>query len=445
LPRLPNAHRARIVLERKQYARRSLLGAYGYLKAACRRGFYERCAKNGRVREHAATGTEVWDGLRGIAILLVLAYHTWLFSWYTPKLALFGVALPVATPVRTGYLGVEVFFVISGFVLFLPYARRMVLGTTKPAVAEFARRRFLKIVPSYALALLFTVFSALSLTPKPESLLGTIANHVAFVQNFYGDELGVANSVFWSLAIEVQFYLIFPLVAWAFMRRPTLIAGAMIAIAVIYRAKTDLCCAQFEQITRQLPAFLDLFACGMLAAWLLVRLRAAVPDIRKYALVCTLLAWAAIGAGWWLLSGADKQTYVPTGREHWVASYRTLFGIAVATFGLASSFAFGWWRRLIANPVLTFLALVSYNLYLWHTLVLIWMWKHDFPPAATPEPHDDPHWKIVYIASGWICAIAVATAITYFIERPLLPGRQPFSFDWRPGRLPSIAPREKRT
>lgn len=398
-----------------------------------------------RVREHAATGTEVWDGLRGVAILLVLAYHTWLFSWFTPKLGIFGLALPIATPVRAGYLGVELFFVISGFVLFLPYARRMVFGGSQPAVAEFARRRFLKIVPSYALALTFTVLSALSLTPKPASLLSTIANHVAFVQNFYADELGVANSVFWSLAIEVQFYLIFPLVAWAFVRRPAIVAGSMIAIAMIYRARVDLCCAQLEAITRQLPAFLDLFACGMIAAWLLVRMRATIPDIKKYAMVCTILAWVAIAAGWLLVAGADKQTYIPTGREHWIASHRTLFGVAVATFGVASSFAFGWWRRLVANPVLTFLALISYNLYLWHTLVLIWMWKHGFPAAATPEPHDDPHWKLVYIAGGWFFAILIATAITYFIERPLLPGHQPFSFDWRLRRLPSIAPREKRT
>ena len=61
------------------------------------------------------------------------------------------------------------------------------------------------------------------------------------------------------------------------------------------------------------------------------------------------------------------------------------------------------------------------------------MWKHDVPRAATPDPHDDPQWKLVYIASGWAVTLLVATAITYFFERPLLGlvKRQPFAFDWK--------------
>ncbi|MDP9023991.1 MAG: acyltransferase family protein, partial [Candidatus Eremiobacteraeota bacterium] len=74
------------------------------------------------MRNHARIGTEPLDGLRGIAILLVLWYHTWLFSWYTPTLKIFGLELPVDVPARVGYLGVDVFFVISGFVLFFPHA-----------------------------------------------------------------------------------------------------------------------------------------------------------------------------------------------------------------------------------------------------------------------------------------------------------------------------------
>jgi peptidoglycan/LPS O-acetylase OafA/YrhL len=399
------------------------------------------------VREHVRSGTEVWDGLRGIAILTVLCYHTWLFSWYTPELAIFGHALNVAAPVRTGYLGVEIFFVISGFVLFFPYAERTVTGAASPPLAEFARRRFLKIVPSYAIALVATIFSALALLPKDTSLVASIANHVAFVQNFYNDQMGLANSVFWSLAVEVQFYLFFPAIAWAFVRRPAIVAGLMIVTAISYRLGVERCCLEIEPVTRQLPAFLDLFACGMLAAFVLVRLRAAVPNLQRYKPHFTFVALAAFGAACVLIWGADDQTYVPTGREHWIVGHRTLFGLAIGIFGLASSLGAQWWRRIVANRVLVFFSIVSYNVYLWHTIVLIWMWKHGVPRAVTPDPHDDPHWKFFYIASGWIACIGIASAITYFIERPLLVSvrRQPFSFDWHSLRARPHVPSEKRT
>jgi peptidoglycan/LPS O-acetylase OafA/YrhL len=410
-------------------------------------GFSSDPAKTGFVREHVRSGTEIWDGLRGIAILLVLLYHTWLFSWYTPEFAPFGYALDIAGPVRTGYLGVEIFFVISGFVLFFPYAERAATGGPPPSLAEFARRRFLKIAPSYAIALVATVFSARALLGEHTSLVASIANHVAFVQNFYNDQLGGANSVFWSLAIEVQFYLFFPLIAWAFVRRPAIVAGAMIVTAIAYRFGVERCCLQIETVTRQLPAFLDLFACGMLAALALVRLRTGVPNLTRYKLAFTLLALVLVVAACAMFWSADEQSYVPGGRERWVATHRTLLGIGIAVFGVASSLGAAWWRRVVANPVLVFLSIVSYNLYLWHTLVLIWMWKHGVPPAATPNPHDDPHWKAAYIASGWFACVAIASAITYFIERPLLGSvrGQPFSFDWHVRRVPPTAPSETRT
>jgi peptidoglycan/LPS O-acetylase OafA/YrhL len=249
------------------------------------------------------------------------------------------------------------------------------------------------------------------------------------------------------LAIEVQFYLIFPMLAWAFARRPLPVAFAMIATAIAYRFGVAGCCLQNEPVTRQLPAFLDVFACGMAAAYGLVWLRHKIPNIERYAPLFTLLAVGSAAALFALLSGADAVAYVAAGKERWLLGYRTVFAAAGATFGLASALSLRWWRRIVANPVLVFLSVVSYNLYLWHTLVLIWMWKHGVPEATTANPHDDPQWKFAYILGGWAACLIIATAITYFIERPLLGGvrRQPFSFDWRLGRVPPIARPERRT
>lgn len=399
------------------------------------------------MREHVRSGTEVFDGLRGVAILLVVVFHTWLFSWYTPDLTLFGFSVPVAIPARNGYLGVDLFFMISGFVLFFPYAERALGGGPPPTLREFARRRFLKIVPSYALALAATAIVAIPVVQSTQLLLGSLVNHVFFFQNAFDDRMGSVNSVLWSLAVEVQFYLIFPLLAIAFTRRPFVVWGLMVAVAIAYRYAVAPCCITIEPVTRELPAFLDVFACGMGAAYGLVWLRARVPRLERFSALFTVAALACLWAGFALYENADSFAYAPSGAAHWLLGHRTWLALDAAAFGVASCLAAGWWRRVVANPVFLFLGIVSYNLYLWHTLVLIWIWRHGVLPAATPEPHDDPHWRFPFILVGWTACLAISTAITYFIERPLLgtAKRPPFSFDWQRLRRWSIWPSEKRT
>jgi peptidoglycan/LPS O-acetylase OafA/YrhL len=383
------------------------------------------------VREHLRGGTEAIDGLRGIAILLVVFYHTWLFSWFTPELTLFGRSIPVDVFPRNGYLGVDLFFTISGFVLFYPEAIRAVRSGGRQAPRDYAFRRFVKIVPSYAIALVVTFFFSIEYAPMGD-LERNLVTHALFVQNGFVDAFGTANSVFWSLAVEVQFYVIFPLVAIAFRRAPFVTAAAMIAAALAYRHAIAGCCIGVETVYRQMPAYLDLFATGMLAAYAVVWLRANRPGIARHAWAFTAAALACAWVGFALLSSADKVQYVPLGPQRWDLTNRTFVALAGGGLALCSCFAIRAYRLALANPVLVFLSVVSYNVYLWHTLLMVWLWKHDVPRAATPNPHDDDHWKFAYIALGWTATLVVSTAITYFVERPLLGFVKPqtFAFDW---------------
>lgn len=382
------------------------------------------------MRDHVSAGTETVDGFRGLAILLVLVYHTWLFSWYTPALALFGIGIPVDVIARTGYLAVELFFSISGFVLFLPYARRDLAFGAPRSLRTYAYRRFIKIVPSYTLALVATAASLASLHIAIP-VVPSIVEHALLLQNFFATDVGRANSVFWSLAIEAQFYIVFPVLARAFRRWPVRVAGAMVAGALAYRYGIAHCCLQDEPAYRQLPAFLDVFAAGMLAAYGVVRVRASVANVDRYRFSFTVAAGAAVAIGFALLQSANAIQYDVAGREKWILANRTAVALVSGTLLFASSFAVRAWRAVVANPVFVFFSLISYNLYLWHTLVLIWLWKHGALPAATRNVHDDDHWKVLFIASGWSLAIAISTAITYFIERPLLGTVKPQTFAFR--------------
>ena len=181
---------------------------------------------------------------------------------------------------------------------------------------------------------------------------------------------------------------------------------------------------------RQLPAYLDLFASGMLAAYCVVWMRTRGDGRTAWAftLGALLAAWFAFA----LMQSADVVQYDVLGAQRWDVNGRTLIALATGCIVACSCLAVRPFRAILANPATIFLSIVSYNVYLWHTLLMVWMWKHDVPHAATANPHDDPRWKLAYIALGWTTTLAVATAVTYFVERPLLGTIKPqrFAFDW---------------
>jgi peptidoglycan/LPS O-acetylase OafA/YrhL len=380
------------------------------------------------VGEHAREGTAIVDGLRGVAILLVFGYHTWLFSWYTPP-------GPFDVLARTGYFGVELFFLISGFCLFYPYARHKLEQARQQTLGAFCYRRFIKIVPSYLVAVAVTF--AVALPTFHIGYLTSLGRHLLFIENFFHDPIGSSNSVFWSLGIEVQFYLIFPLLVVLFLRAPLLATLTLVGGALGYRYYFAHCCIQDELVMRQLPAFLDLFASGMLAAYAFVWLRNRWSGLdraeaARVSMFCTAAAIAGAVLAFELLAAANSVQYTDLGRERFNLFGRTALAGTGFALVVASCFSERWWRRLLANPLLVFLSVISYNLYLWHTLVELWLLHHHLPPSGMKIPHDDDGWKPWFIGTSIVACVGISTAITYFIERPLLQTVRPhpFAFDW---------------
>lgn len=389
------------------------------------------------------------DGFRGIAIVLVVMYHTWLFSWFTPQVVLLGARVPIDAVVRAGYLGVDLFFAISAFVLFLPWARRAAHGEFAPpqTTRAYAYRRFIKIVPSFYLALAVTLAAAAS-EHVAYPLGQTLIVHALFLTNSVWSNLGQANSVFWSLGTEVQFYVVFPLLARAFARRPFVVAPTMIAVALAFRWGVSGCCLENEEINRQMPAFADVFCAGMLAAYGVAVAERRFAETLRLRALASALTLGALALGVWLAIGASDVTYAVDGREKWLVVGRSFVAVAAGAALFAACFAARAVRAIVANPATLFLSKISYNLYLWHTLVLLWILKRELLPAATTNPYDDPHWKLAYITLGSTLAIGISTALTYFFERPLLGAVRPqsFAFPWR-RIIPrtTVATSEKRT
>ncbi len=388
-------------------------------------------------RPASAPHVDVLDGIRGLAIALVMWYHIWEITWQGAAITLFGRRYDFIFMGRMGFVGVDIFFFVSGFCLFWPYARSLATKRPFPTIKHFAYRRFIKIVPSYLLAL--TILVALG-SERDRSLddgIKDVISHVFFVHTWFQSYFGSIDGVLWSLGVEVQFYVIFPLVVLAFVRWPVITAAVMSLVAFAWRYAVEHCCSSgpfnhFHQLENQLPAFLDLFAIGMLAAWIV-----AVVLPRLDAGMMARVAGTLVGIGGFagivaLIWNVDSTSFLHDYAEHWQVWNRFPFGLALLVATVGSIAALPLWHRVVANPLLVFLSVISYNAYIWHQLVArALLWVH-VPHSATADPHGDPNWQILALPLYLLAGIAVASVLTYGFERPLLRMRPNLRLPWRP-------------
>lgn len=156
------------------------------------------------------------DGVRGIAICLVVAYHTMLlifpgyeFRTYNTQTGLIEAdslktVLLNLNPLGQGWIGVDLFLVISGFLIHLIYLR----SNADLNYSRFFSKRFWRIYPPYLFALLFFFIRNIDVT---QNGLINISSHLLLIHNFTDRTFFSINSSFWSIALECQLYLIYPL------------------------------------------------------------------------------------------------------------------------------------------------------------------------------------------------------------------------------------------
>ena len=151
------------------------------------------------------------DGVRACAILFVIAFHIdWtntnyekLWNWQSN---------PLATSVAiAGGTGVTLFFVLSGFLLFLPYAKALLFARRWPLARSFYIRRALRIMPGYYLSLVLLIFLSAPQYLQPDNL-PNLGLFLTFLMDSAKETFrGPIDGPYWTLAIEWQFYMILPL------------------------------------------------------------------------------------------------------------------------------------------------------------------------------------------------------------------------------------------
>ena len=165
------------------------------------------------------------DGLRGLAMLMVLLFHGWVHNGYWHLDVPLGPRHPLnlAAILGSGYTGVHLFLVLSGFCLYWPFVKRA--GRVEPTLWQFARKRCRRILPPYyvTLALFGGVALVQSLTQgTPVHRTGYVLNwlwlHAAMLHNLFPGYVSTINTPLWTLALEFQLYILFPVFVEAYRR-----------------------------------------------------------------------------------------------------------------------------------------------------------------------------------------------------------------------------------
>lgn len=362
------------------------------------------------------------DGIRAMAILIVGWFHIWQQSWLYPSLTVFGREISLDPLVRSGYMWVDIMILISGFCLFLPWVRAREEGRPLPATGDFYARRLMRIEPSYLLALAIMAAVAIvrgayrSRADMAQDLLAHLTyTHTFFYKTYYATPLGGA---LWTLAIEMQLYLLFPLLARAFLRLPATTLAAMVGVSLAFRGWVAANVEDVSLYFNQLPAYLDTFALGMAAAVAHVRLSGKRHGALQR-LLCSALSVLMLMLLWRV---ARRQASCPGTEAIRLGQManRLSMGLLGAGLLLCSAHAGLLLRKVFSNPLTRFVSSVSMQFYIWHQTLAVWLLESGLIPSQSATPnYDGEHvWQLAFTAACFIGAFAVAALLTYGFERP---------------------------
>ena len=339
------------------------------------------------------------DGLRGLAALAVVVAHY--FGEVPHGFRIFTV----------GWLGVDVFFVLSGFLI----GSIILTHRESPGFfLSFYARRAARILPIYFLTI-FAVFASLALVGAGATWADAplpLAAYLTFTQNFAmligGETQNLWLTPTWTLAVEEQFYVLAPLVLVMLPRRhilPFLIA--CIALAVIFRAGLLLAGGHWMASLVLLPSRLDLFACGIVGAHLVNA--GALADGRRDGILRAVPLLAALLLLAIMVMDARAQS-------QWFKVLTPLvLGVGAASFILALVRGAPEGRRFRAKT-LGFLGTVSYGLYLIHQPVAGLL--HGLLLGGRPDIGTGAELAVTMLA--FAASIALAWMSWRLLEAPLI-------------------------
>lgn len=322
------------------------------------------------------------NGLRGLAIVAVVGFHL-IYHLFKPGVYRFDVAgFPIlpATFITNGWLGVNLFFLLSGFVLYLPYATGKRRMSTRADVIGFYKHRYRRLMPLYY----FSVAIGLIFLNRDDVLSPVYWKYAAAMATatfplFIGFFTPKHNLVLWTLGVEIWFSIVFPLVIAAVTRWGVYRVAAavlVLGLAVRHVGILDRYYVHgwaINWVKDNLPGRLDDFLVGMVACRLYLDRRRAVVAWRGPALAAAAVLLTATCYLWEChMIGLVPRSGVPFFNNLAQAGF---FCLILGALGLDAS----PWRRAFDNAPLQVLGMMCYSLYIWHVLVQDSIWPGGKP------------------------------------------------------------------
>lgn len=312
-------------------------------------------------------------GLRGLAALFVFWRH-FMRLYEGPEAEFFNIlpGVSIESIFYFGFVGVDIFFVLSGFLLALPFARYALDMGPRVALGRYFVRRVLRVFPAYYLQLIIILLVGDWFLTWREMTDRSLIAHLFMFFNIGSQPIRPMVGVWWTLPVEFAFYLVLPFLALFLKPRKWIFALATgLLISMVYRVWsadnfTHLSEHGIVLIAQQLPGRGPTFLLGVTAAVLAVVFQKkgwSKPGPRW------LDAMVVVGAAalWaWVLN------IVPVAggnywKGHWMMVMApTVMGTAIAIGILAIYWGSPLGRLLFANRLVYFFGVISYSLYLWH-------------------------------------------------------------------------------
>lgn len=310
-------------------------------------------------------------GIRAVAALLVMLTHA---AYTTGKYPQGYVGLVYSR----AEIGVPIFFVLSGFLLFSPWVKAAAADAPPPSVRRYAWHRVRRIMPAYVVTVLvaYLVYHFRTAGPNPghtwEGLFRNLTLTQIYTDHYLYSFLHQGLTQMWSLAVEVAFYVVLPLLAWLLLVvlcrrrwRPGLLMSELGALALLTPAwlilvhNTDFLP---DGARLWLPSYLAWFVGGMMLAVL------QPLGVRAYALACVPLAVAC----YFIVSTpiAGEPTTSPNELREGLAKaffYAVIATLAVAPLALGDR---GIYARLLSSRPMVFLGEISYEIFLIHLITM---------------------------------------------------------------------------
>ncbi len=355
----------------------------------------------------------VLDGIRAIACLSVVMFHINLIT--TKDIQLW---IPQSAPslisalAFSGDTGVTLFFVLSGFLLFLPYARVLLFDEEKwPSMWQFYVRRILRILPVYYLSLILMV-----LIFRPQYLkIDHLRQWFLFLTMFMDSSATTykqINGPFWTLAVEWQFYLLLPWIALAigwllkhsFLKKRLLTLTLCLGTMALWGIGTrflGVYVTEHPQANVLLPhslikiilpfiygppiaglhgKFLEDFAIGMFVSSLFVMAQRLPQEHRFHSIMEKCSPWLFLAAislfvtmAMWKLNTSQPHIWGGifdglTGAYNIVGEF--CFALSYGLFVTSIIFGYAWLRRPFEWKPLRWIGILSYTIYMWHLILL---------------------------------------------------------------------------